>query len=383
MKILFGVNMLAYESGIARVTEEMARYLYDRGYDVKIVCGKCDIETKVPIILCKYNEAFYQPNILDVLKIIKQEKPDIFHSHYYPMDLCGALMNSSKTKHVMHSHGVNHQNWRFGWRNSLVLIRADVGEFLGAHFSEKVICVSNYMANSLVTKCKVRRGKIEVVYNAVDQMKFNPSIKGDDIRKRYHIHDDNVVLLYVASIAPRKRQDLLIECMKNVIKKKQNIQLLLVGRTGKTITSYKETLVNKVRNAGLDEHIFFCGYVSDEELPKYYAASDIYVSTSSWEGFGLPFIEAMACGKPVIGFNRTGISELIINGYNGYKVKYPNIDEMAARTIQLANDVEERKTLGMNGRKFVEENFNAKTNMEKIIDIYSQLLCSTYYKKVY
>jgi len=374
MKILFGVDKLSYGSGIGRVAEEMARYLYDRGYDVKILCGKCNIETKVPIILCRYNNILYQSDIINVLKIIKQEKPDVFHSHYYPMDLCGALLNSSKTKHVMHSHGLNHQNWRFGWENFFALIRADIGEFLGAHFSEKVICVSNYMADSLVRKCKIRRDKIEVVYNTADQRKFNPSIKEDEIREGYNISHDDVVLLCVAALTPRKRHDLLIECMKIVIKKNQNLRLLLVGGAGKTIIPYKETLVTMVHNAGLNEHIIFCGYVSDEELPKYYATSDIFISASSWEGFGLPFIEAMSCGKPVIGFDRTGMSELIINGYNGYKVKYPNINEMAARVIHLANDVEERKMLGMNGRQFVEENFNAKKNMEKIIEIYSQLL---------
>ena len=374
MKILYGVDKLTYESGISRVTEEMARYLYERGYDVKIVCGKCDIETKVPIILCKYNEALYQSNILDVIKIIKQEKTDIFHSHYYPMDFCGALVNSSKTKHIMHSHGVNRQNWRLGWKNSLALMRADVGEFLGVHFSKKVICVSNYMADALARKHRIKGDKIEVVHNSVDQTKFNPSIRVEEIRRRYNIPKDNVVLLCVAALTPRKRQDLLIDCMKIVVKKKQNIRLLLVGGTGKTIAQYKETLVNKVRNAGLDEHIFFCGYVSDEELPKYYAASDIYVSASSWESFGLPFIEAMACGKPVIGFDRTAVSELIINGYNGYKVEYPNANEMVAKIFHLADDFEERKMLGISGRKFAEKNFNAKINIEKLIKSYS-LLC--------
>lgn len=374
MKILFGVDRLSYRSGIGRVTEEMARYLYDKGYDVNVVCGKCDIETKVPIILCKYNEALSQSNILDVLKIIKREKPNIFHSHYYPMDLCGALMNSSKTKHVMHSHGVNHQNWQFGWKNSLALIRADIGEFLGVHFSKKVICVSNYMADALARKHRIKRDKIEVVYNSVDMMNFNPSAKGNEIRERYNIINDEIVLLCVASLAPRKRQDILIECMKIVIKRKQNIRLLLVGGTGKTITPYKEALISKVHNAGLDEYIFFCGYVSEEDLSRYYAASDIYVSASRWESFGLPFIEAMACGKPVIGFDRTAVSELIINGYNGYKVEYPNIAEMAIEVIQLINDIEKREMLGMNGRMFVEKNFNTKTNIEKIIEIYSQLV---------
>lgn len=63
------------------------------------------------------------------------------------------------------------------------------------------------------------------------------------------------------------------------------------------------------------------GFVPEEILPKYYAACDIFISSTFWEGFGLPFVEVMATGKPVIGFDATAISELIINGYNGYKIR--------------------------------------------------------------
>ncbi|AGK60076.1 Glycosyltransferase [Archaeoglobus sulfaticallidus PM70-1] len=374
MKILIGTDRVLYGSGIGRVVEEMARCLYEKGYDVKIVCGKCNIKSKVPVILCKYNETLYQTNILDIIKTIKREEPDIFHSHYYPMDVCGAFINSSKTKHIMHSHGVNHQSWRLSWKNPLSLVRADIGEFLGLHFSEKIICVSNYMKNALIRKHRIEKSKIEVVYNGVNLQKFNLSIKGDEIRERYGINHDDIVLLCVSALTPRKGQDLLIDCMRIVTKKIQNIKLLLVGSVGKTTIQYKQILRYMVRNAGLEKYVIFCGHIPDEELPKYYAASDIYVSASTWESFGLPFVEAMACGRPAIGFDKTAISELIIDGYNGYKVKYPDINELAIKIIHLANDVEKRKIFGLNGRKFVEKNFDVRRNIKKIIRIYSQLL---------
>jgi len=372
MKILIGTDRLSY-SGIGIVTEEIARHLYERGYEVKIVCGKCDIKTKVPTILCKYNNVLSQSDIVDVIKIIKQEEPDIFHSHYYPMDLCGALINSSKIKHVMHSHGVNHQNWLFGWRNCMGLLRADIGEFLGVHLSKEIICVSNYMANELERKHRIKGDKVDVVYNTVDIMKFNPSIKGDEIREKYNISSGDLVLLCVATLAPVKRHSLLIDCLRLIIKKKKNIKLLLVGGNGKTISRYKESMISKVHDAGLQDHVIFCGSI-EENLPKYYAASDLFVSASNSETFGLPFIEAMACGKPVIGFDVTAISELIIDGYNGYKVQDPNINEMATRIIQLADDTEERNRLGINGRLIARENFNAEKNIEDTIKIYSKII---------
>jgi len=373
MKILLGVDRLGH-GGISRVCENIAIALYSKGYDVKVVCGKCEKNIPVPVIRCNYSERLNQSDIMDVLRIIKEYKPDIFHSHYFPMDLCGALTHFLGIKHVMHAHGINHQNWRFGLKNILSLLRADVGEFVGAHFSDKIIAISNYMKEVIKKKCRVEENKIEIVYNFIDTKKFNPSIEGNLVRERLRIGPEDVVLLYVAGIAPVKRQDLLIDCMSHIIKIRKNVKLLLVGGVGKTIIQYKQAIMDKVRRLNLENYVVFCGYVDDKELPNYYAASDIFVSTSSWEGFGLPFVEAMACAKPVVGFDRCAISELIINEYNGYKVRYPNVKEMASRIIGLIEDEKKRKEFGRNGRKMVEEKFDVAKNIKNIIRIYEGLV---------
>lgn len=372
MKILFGIEEFMY-GGMPRAVNDITKYLYDNGYEVKIVTSKCNIETKVPVILCKYNKRIYQADILDVIKIIRREKPDIFHSHFYPMNFCGAMTNSSRTKHVMHSHGINYAGWRLGFRNFLSAMRADVGEFLGAHFSKKIISVSKYAGNDLIKRYRVKAGKIEAIYRGVDLTEFNCSLDGKEVRARYNISPADVMLLCVAALTPRKRHDLLIDCMKIVADERQNIKLLLVGVGGESTKKYEANLAKRVYELGLEKNIIFCGFVPEDEFPKYYAASDIYVSPSSWESFGLPFAEAMACGKPVIGFDVSAIKELIVDEYNGYKVPYPDIRKMADKILYLAENTEMAKTLGTNGRRFAEEHFDAEQEMSKVADIYSQL----------
>lgn len=372
MKILFGIESLVATGGITRVVNEMAGYLDTVGYTVRIVTSRCTVETKVPVILCRYNKRIYQADIWDVIKIIRRENPDIFHSHFYPMNFCGAVTNLGRTKHVMHSHGINYAAWRLGVRNLLSAMRADVGECLGAHFSARVVAISNYIKNVLTRRYRVRGDKIQVIHNTVDLVKFNPLVSGQRVRESYGIASDDVLLLFVAAITPRKRHDLIIECMKLVTDNKPNVRLLIVGAGGESTKKYEASLNNMVHELSLERNIIFCGSVRDE-LPEYYAASDIYVSPSSWESFGLPFIEAMACSKPVIGFDVSAISEIIVNEHNGYKVAYPDIREMADRILYLAENTEAAKRLGANGRSFAEEKFSAEREIRKAAEMYSQL----------
>jgi spore coat protein SA len=375
MKILYGVDRLEYSQGIARVVINMAEYLYKEGMDVKIVCGKCNYETMVPVIQCRWNNFLKQSSIVDVLKVIKQEKPDVFHSHYYPMDLCGLLVNSKEIRHVMHAHGVAFLSLRLHAKGLLGYLRANIGECAGAWGAKTIIAISRFVQDELITRYRVPRDKIEIISNSIDLKRFNPEINGDEIRKKYGIRSEDILLLSVSSLNPIKGHELLIDCFSRLLSKKvKNVKLLLVGLDEAKNPQYTKNLLEKIHPNNLGKSIISTGFVNDAELQKYYAACDIFVCTSKWESFCLPLAEAMAAGKPVIGFDRTAIPELILKGYNGYKVKYPNVNEMATKIIQLANDAEGRKTMGMNGRKLAEENFNPKTNMEKIVEIYSQLL---------
>lgn len=370
MKILVGVDRLRYGDGISRVAGEIANSLYEKGHDVKIVCSRCDIKADVPVIICKYNKILHQSDILDVLRIIRREKPDIFCSHYYPMDICGAIINSTKTKHIMYSHGISYLSLHLSLPRIIAFIRAHIGEFLGAHFSTKIISVSKFQQTELKKKYKIKANKIEIVHNGINLSKFNPFIQSGEVRLKHDISNNEILLLCVASLRPMKGQEFLIDCIKIVFDYEKNIKLLFVGTAGKANRWYKEALVTKVHNAGLDYRVFFSGFVPEQELPKYYAACDIFVSATKWEGFGLPFAEAMACGKPVIGFDLTGVSELIVDGYNGYKIVYPSVSEMAEKIALLAKDYKMRKEFGQNARKFAEENFNKSRIMELIEKIF-------------
>jgi glycosyltransferase involved in cell wall biosynthesis len=128
--------------------------------------------------------------------------------------------------------------------------------------------------------------------------------------------------------------------------------LLIVGG-GELKTEYQ----NVADRLGILDHVKFAGDVANEELPKYYAASDILVlpSKDRSEGFGLVLLEANAVGKPVIGTRVGGIPSVIRDGYNGLLVPPNRPEELAHAIKRVLTDDEMRNQMGKNGRAFAEQ----------------------------
>jgi phosphatidylinositol alpha-1,6-mannosyltransferase len=115
-------------------------------------------------------------------------------------------------------------------------------------------------------------------------------------------------------------------------------------------------------NSGVAESVIFIGRVLDEELPKYYAASDIFIMANreirgDIEGFGIVYLEAAAAGKPVIGGRSGGTDDAILDSVTGLRVDGNSPCEIANAVISLLSDPVKMKTMGANGRLRVEREF--------------------------
>ena len=107
-----------------------------------------------------------------------------------------------------------------------------------------------------------------------------------------------------------------------------------------------------------DESVIFAGYVTDEEIPYYYAACDVYATGTLWEGFNLPLAEAQACEKPTVAFDLGPHREVVLNGETGYLVEQGNIHEMAGAILRLLKDPVLRHDMGAKAAAFIEEKFS-------------------------
>lgn len=138
--------------------------------------------------------------------------------------------------------------------------------------------------------------------------------------------------------------DYLIKIMRKVFEKDKEIKLIMVGDGD---DKYK--IENLIKRNGLENNIILEGTTTDIE--KYYLNSDVTVSTSRWEGFGMVIVESMACGVPVVCFDNYGPNEIISDGENGYLISKFNIDEFANKLIKLMNCYKEREKMGKAARR--------------------------------
>jgi len=205
-----------------------------------------------------------------------------------------------KTKYVYFNHGVNTTGLLNNvWQKLYMNLFSSFTNITLKNVDE-VYSVSKYLKDDLK---KVSNLDSKVIYNKIDTKRFNKKAKDTIITKKYNLKN-NKVLLYVGRIAPHKGIHLLLKSF-NIIKKQiPNAKLIIAGKP--TFNNYYKSL-KKLET----KDVIFTGFVDDKELPYYYAACDVYVSASQWEGFNLPAVEAQACGKKVVVFDLCSHPEIV------------------------------------------------------------------------
>ncbi|MFA4907246.1 MAG: glycosyltransferase family 4 protein [archaeon] len=209
--------------------------------------------------------------------------------------------------------------------------------------------------------------KFTVVTPGVDTQRFFPETKDLTLLNKLGLTAENLVLLTVARLDERKGHDSVIRALPRLVEKFPQIVYLIVGK------GREEAKLRQIAEKyGVTNHVIFCGYVADTELPKYYNLCDLFVLLNrqtaeddrlrgDYEGFGIVFLEASACGKPVIAGNYGGIADAVADGQSGF---IPNLrdgtnDEIVLATFErLLGQSELREKLGQFGRQRAVESFD-------------------------
>ena len=218
------------------------------------------------------------------------------------------------------------------------------------------------LANSLYTKAKIMEylrvgpDRIRVVHEALDHEFFNTDrldFKELDVfRKKYSI--TYPFIIYVSSFRPYKNHVQLLQAFSKLKEKGLPYHLILIGND---IKGYRRKIENKSIEAGLTHYIHFFDYIHHWDLRLFYAAADLAVYPSELETFGIPPLEAMACGVPVIVSDRTAVPE--ISGGGSLIVDPHDISLMTESMHQVLSNEKLRKELQEKGktwcRQFTEE----------------------------
>lgn len=351
--------------------KQLSQYLHDTGeYDISLICAdEQEAHEDVPDFVHYFPVKMERGVSLSMFESIKQiqvvlekEKFDIVQ-YSTPNAAFYTSIAAKKAKVPVRLYcqwGIRYMGFE-GWKRvlfkKLEKITCDNSTFIEVesdNIREFSLKEKLYTADR---SCVIWNGSA----SGVDLSKFDISKKeqwNNEIRTKYDISENDIVFSFAARLTADKGINELLEAFNNLVEKYDNIKLLVMGGMDDS-GSINNELVKIAKNSG---KVIFTGSVPDVE--RYYAASDVFVSPSYREGFGLVVIEAESMALPAIVSNVPGQIDAIVPNETGLDCVVKSASSLQEQMEKLILDTELRKRLGANAQKFVEDNFEQKKLFE-------------------
>jgi glycosyltransferase involved in cell wall biosynthesis len=199
--------------------------------------------------------------------------------------------------------------------------------------ANRLLAVSEYTRQRMAAAIGIRADQIAVLPNTFDPEKFLPAPKPRFLLKRYGLHADQPVILTIGRLASAERYkgyDQVLRAFAVVRERFPTARYILGGRGPD-----RARVVTLIRELGLTECVTLAGYIPDHELSAHYNLCDVFAMPSKGEGFGIVFLEALACGKPIVAGNKDGSVDAVLNGDLGVLVDPDSIEEISGALVQI------------------------------------------------
>ena len=214
---------------------------------------------------------------------------------------------------------------------------------------------------------KAARDAMVQIAPGIDTNKFKP-INAQDLRAQLGLQEKEVIVC-VGRLVPRKGQDKLIKALPEILKSRPNAHLLFVGSG-----AFQIKLEKLINNLSLANHVSFTGRVQYDDLTKFICVGDIFAMPSrsrfaglEVEGLGIVYLEASACGLPVLGGDSGGAPDAVLPGVTGIVVNGRDVSQIAAGAIKLLQS--DRSAIGNAGRNWAIEKWDWQIWAEKFVDL--------------
>ena len=235
------------------------------------------------------------------------------------------------------------------------------------HYVDHFIAISNNTKKDLCKLFGIPEERVSVVYNGVNHEIFYPRKDKRPLDYPY--------ILYVGSEYPRKNMITIIKALYKLKKKYPKefggVKLVKVGVP--EVERFGKMTIDVINKLDMHNDVIFTGYVREEDLPYYYSHAEVFVYPSLYEGFGLPPLEAMACGCPVITSNTSSLPEVVGNA--GIMVNPLNIDELVKAIYDVITDESLKNSLKKKGLKRAKK-FSWEKTASNILEIYKNVVYS-------
>lgn len=232
--------------------------------------------------------------------------------------------------------------------------------------AKKIIAVSNFTKDDIVQQFNTNPKKIKVIYEGLSKFEIGEKSNDKSLILEYNI--TKPYILYAGNAYPHKNLEHLLLAFKKISKEK-NLQLALVGKKD----YFYQNLQKKAKKLNLKDKVLFLGYLTDEKLALIYKNALAYVFPSLYEGFGLPPLEAMSFGVPVLSSNAASLPEILGKAALYFNPK--DTDQIAEKIKQITEKEDLRKEMQEKGRKQIKK-YSWQKCAEKTLQIYEDFLKS-------
>jgi len=295
---------------------------------------------------------------------LRRERADLFHAPHY------VLPPLTPCKAVVTIHDCIHLRFPQYLPNRLAYAYARGSLWMATHLSNRIVTVSEASKRDILEYFSVPEEKIDVIYNGIDE-RFGEEPPEDDVmrvRERYQL-DDRFVL-YAGNIKPHKNIERLIEAFYILRRGEfEHVKLIIIGDE---VSKYA-ALRHAVHRHKLHKHVRFFGFVPHRTLAILYRLAAVFVFPSLYEGFGLPPLEAMASGTPVITSNVSSLPEVV--GDAAVLIDPLRPEEIADAIERVLTDAELRDDLRRRGLERA-RHFSWERSVRRVREIYSEVLSS-------
>ena len=289
------------------------------------------------------------PGVAYCVKAIVREREisTVFFGAAAPLALLSRTLRKTGVTHIValtHGHEVWWSKmWPFTMAMKSISRHVDHLTYLG-EFTKRAI------SRSITREAAAHMVKIAP---GIDTDHFSPQ-DASQLRSELGLSEKKVIVS-VGRLVHRKGQDILIEAMPAIINEVPEAHILMIGEG-----PYRGYLENRVKALGLQERITFIGRIQYADLPKHICAGDLFVMPSrsrlaglEVEGLGIVYLEASACGLPVIAGDSGGAPDAVLEGETGLVVDGTSKADVAAAVIELLQDADRSKAMGIRGREWI------------------------------
>lgn len=230
------------------------------------------------------------------------------------------------------------------------------------------VCTSHEMMKEVASE-GFERSRTHLIPNGVDTRIYCPleTHEREELRRNLSL-GGHPTALFSGRLEPQKGLDVLLDAWKDVVGWQPGALLIMAGNG-----SLAPMLRDKAEQLGISSTIRFTGWLSPDELRRYYQAADLFVLPSHAEGMSNALLEAMACGLPVVASRVGGNEDVVVDGVNGYLVEPGKAAPLADAVARLLHDSGAASAMGLKGRELMESNYSMHPVTECYINLYHEL----------